>query len=176
MTSLDSRPLRALLLLTTVGTLTAVPAQAADRLELMPDFVVTVVLLSIFIVVIFPLNRLIFQPLLQVIDEREERIEGARRRAEQVEQQAQGALHRYQESIRVAHTEVAEDRRVRLNAAREKLAGVTQQAKQEAEREVTLARGELSASLGEARNDLREAAVGLATLAAERILGRSLTK
>ena len=173
MTFLDSRPVRALRAVV-LGMLAALPAQASEQLVLMPDPSVLLVLLVAFVAVIFPLDRLIFRPLMKVMEMREERIEGARSRADEVQQQAEDALRRYQESIRTAHDAASAERRRRVNEAREQLAGITSQAKEEAEREVARAREELSASVGEARESLREAAAELATLAAERILGRSL--
>ena len=75
LTPLDSKPVRALLAVV-LGMLAALPAQASEQLVLLPDPTVLLVLLVAFVAVIFPLNRLIFQPLLQVMDAREERIDG----------------------------------------------------------------------------------------------------
>jgi F-type H+-transporting ATPase subunit b len=154
---------------------TALPAHASDKLNLEPNPVVTVVLLVAFIAIILPLNNLIFKPLIKVMEEREERIDGARSRAVQVQAQAQQAIERYEESIRVAHDEANAERRRRIDTARGEQASVTQRARAEADREIGRAREELQASLGEARASLRGGAEDLATLAAERILGRSLS-
>lgn len=180
MTSLDMRPgarssRRRLLGACVFGVVTALPAQASDQLELIPDIAVTLALLVVFVLLVLPLNRLIFQPLLKVMDEREERIDGARRRAEQLQQQAQQALDRYAESIRSAHDEATAERRRQLEVARSELHAVTGRAKEEAERDLSRAREELAGSLGEARETLRAGAADLASLAAERILGRSLS-
>lgn len=176
LTSLDSRPVRALPA-AVAGMLAApLPVQASEELVLLPDPGVMLVLLVVFVAAIYPLNRLILQPLMKVMDAREERIEGARSRAAAVQQQAEDALRGYQESILAAHDEASADRRRRVNEAREQLLGITSQAKEEAEREIARARQELSASVVEARSSLREAAAGLASLAAERILGRSLAE
>ncbi len=175
LTSLDFRLAR-LFLAVAVGMLAALPATAAEGLVLVPDLETLPVLLVAFVVVTLVLDPLIFQPLMKVMDEREERIDGARRRADQVQQQAEEALSRYQESIRGAHDDATAERRRRLGIAREGLVRLTNQAKEEAEGEVARAREELSASLDEARDSLRQAADGLAVLAAERILGRSLAE
>lgn len=176
MTSLDFRPARALAAGILV-TLAALPVHASEQLELMPDFAETLpALLVAFVVVTLLLDPLIFQPLLKVMDEREERIEGARRRADQVQEQAEEALNRYEDSIRAAYDQAAVERRRRTDTAREELARLTSQAKHEAEHEADRAREELSASVEEARDSLREGASDLATLAAERILGRSLAE
>jgi F-type H+-transporting ATPase subunit b len=175
LTFLDMRPLRSLPAMV-VGMLAALPANAAEGLVLMPDLETLPVLLVAFVVVTLVLDPLIFRPLMKVMDEREERIDGARRRADQVQQQAEEALSRYQEAILGAHDDATAERRRRMGIAREGLVRLTNQAKEEAEREVARAREELSASLDEARDSLRQAADGLAILAAERILGRSLAQ
>jgi F-type H+-transporting ATPase subunit b len=155
--------------------LVALPASASETLELTPDLVVTGVLFVAFLVLILPLNHLIFRPLLRVMDEREERIAGARRRAERVQVQAQESLQRYEDAIREAYQEASAERRQKLDVARAELQSVTQQARQDAEQELVRARQELQGSLSQARDSLRASASELADLAAERILGRSLS-
>ena len=166
--------LRITVVLGLASLLLALPAQASETLELTPDLIVTGVLFVAFLLLVVPLDRLIFRPLLKVMDEREERIDGARRRAERVQGQAQEALQRYEDAIREAHQEVAAERRRKLDVARVELQAVTQRARQDAEGELLRARDELEGSLADARDDLRGSANELANLAAERILGRSL--
>lgn len=153
----------------------ATPAFASETLELTPDLIVTCVLLVSFVLLVSPLNRLIFQPLLKVMDDREEKIEGSRQRAERVQQQAQEALERYEAAIREAHEDSVAERRSRIDTARAELAAITRQAKDDADRVRARAREELSASLGAARETLRSETRALASLAAERVLGRSLS-
>lgn len=155
--------------------LVAAPAHASDSLELMPDFVVTGILLVAFILLIGPLNALIFRPLLKVMDAREDRIAGARARAGHVEGQASETLERYEEAILGAREEAVTHRRQQLGAARADLLQTTRSAKEEAERELSQAREELDASIGDARESLRASAQELAKISAERVLGRSLS-
>lgn len=182
MTPLDERPARApscraplVSVMTLAALFVASPASASDTLELVPDWQVTGILLAAFVAIISPLNRLIFRPLFQVIDEREERIDGARRRAESVQQQAQEALERYEGSIRAAHDAASAERRRQIEVARAELGETTRRAREEAEREIARAGQELGASLGAARESLRVGAGELADLVAERILGRRLS-
>ena len=155
--------------------LAALPAQASDKLTLEPDLLVTSVLLVSFILLISPLNRLIFQPLLKVMEERDQQIVGARARADHVQTQAQEALERYEDSIRTAHEAATVERRRVLDVAREELQAITRGAKSEADRELGRARDDLEGAVVEARESLRGSAEELASLAAERILGRSLS-
>ncbi len=158
-----------------VSAVAAAPARAAGSLELTPDLWVTGILLVCFVAIIFPLNSLIFQPLLRVMAEREDRIDGARTRATQVQEQAEEALGRYEESIRTAHEEVTAARREKLDAARNEMQSITRDAKDAAAGELSRNREEIGASLEEARQTLRSSANELAQVAAERILGRSVS-
>ena len=153
----------------------ALPAAAAGDLELMPTGWITAILLVAFVAIVFPLNGLIFRPLLRVMDEREDKIAGARRRAAHVEGEATDALARYEDALRGAREESMLERRAQLEAARSDLLTTTRRAKAEAMQELENAREELDASLRDARETLREGSEELARLAAERILGRSLT-
>ena len=132
------------------------------------------VLLVVFIALIVPLNALIFRPLLRVLDARDDKIAGARRRAEQVEGQAEDTLARYETSVRAAREEVLADRRSHIDAARADLLATTQRAKEQGARDLAHAREELESTLAESRETLRGGTEGLGQLAAERILGRAL--
>lgn len=153
----------------------ASPAAAAGDLELMPEGWITAILLVAFVAIVFPLNALIFRPLLRVMDEREDKIAGARRRAAHVEGEATDALARYEDALRGAREESMLERRAQLEAARSDLLTTTRRAKAEAMQELDNAREELDASLHDARETLRDGSEALARLAAERILGRSLS-
>jgi len=176
-----------------VATLVATPALAADSLQLIPDLdlfgaldgvagyeddgglgAMWVMLIS-FVLLIFPLNALIFQPIFRALDERAERIQGARDRSTQLEEEADSVLDRYESAIRDARAESEEARQAQLATAREEQVSLTTAARSAAEGELDRARTELNQSLEEARATLRASADDLATAAAERILGRPLS-
>lgn len=166
----------------------ALPATAAEELVLIPDagFLGLLpglgeglgtlwIMLIGFVVLIFPLNALMFQPIFRALDERAERIQGARDRSTQLQSEADAVLDRYETAIREARRESESQRQGQLATAREEQAVLTTQARSDAEQELERARGELNQSLEEARATLRGSAEDLATAAAERILGRSLS-
>jgi len=178
---------------TLVATLVATPTFAADSLQLIPDLdlfgaldgvagyeddgglgAMWVMLIS-FVLLIFPLNALIFQPIFRALDERADRIQGARDRSGQLEQEADSVLERYESAIRDARAESEEARQAQLATAREEQTSLTTDARSSAEGELDRARTELNQSLEEARATLRASADDLATAAAERILGRPLS-
>jgi F-type H+-transporting ATPase subunit b len=167
--------------------LLATPAVAADSLELIPDYQLfgllgkgegigaLWIMLIGFVVLTFPLNALIFQPIFRALDARAERIQGARDRSMQLQTDADDVLDRYETEIREARSESEASRQSQLASARDEQSSLTTQAKSEAEQELARARGELNQSLEEARATLRESADDLATAAAEQILGRPLS-
>jgi F-type H+-transporting ATPase subunit b len=156
--------------------LAAAPAMASDTLVLVPDwFGVLPFMLVGFVLLIFPLNALLFQPIFRALDERAERIAGARQRSEQLQREADSVLERYEGAIREARGESETARQAKLEVAREEQVQLTAVARGEAERELEGARGEMNQSIEAARASLRASAEGLAQAAAEQVLGRTLS-
>ncbi len=157
-----------------VGLLGAFPARAAGGvLEIFPDERIFY-LIPLFILLIFPLNKLLFRPVFQVLDERDARIAGARKRAEETGAQAEAVLDRYRSAVRSAREEAESGRKEALEGARREQAELTGNARSEAETEINHAREEVAGALVDARSQLREQAQELAREAAARVLGRSL--
>jgi F-type H+-transporting ATPase subunit b len=152
----------------------ATPAHASGQLELYPDPTTLVILIVGFVILIAPLNAMIFRPLFRVIDARAEKIEGATRQAEQLVSQATELTERYRGSIREAREAADVERKEQLEAARSEHGAITGDAKAESDHEIGRARQEIEISLVEARNTLASASGDLAKAAAERILGRAL--
>jgi F-type H+-transporting ATPase subunit b len=150
-------------------------ASAASELVLIPEIRTLVVLIIGFVILIPIVNNLIVKPVYAVLDERQEKIAGARKRAESLEASANDVLSRYQASVREVREEAERMRRGQLDAARSEHAQITGRARAEAEREIEQSQGELRASLEQARDGLRTSAEELARQAAERILGRAVS-
>jgi F-type H+-transporting ATPase subunit b len=156
--------------------LLAAPAHASGgELVLIPELPIVAALVIVFVLLIFPVNALLFKPVFRVMDERAEKIGGARRRAERLEQEAAAILSEYEGAVRGAREQAEVDRRSLLDAARAEHASLTRSARAEAERELEHAREELARSLSDARATVRAGAEELAPLVAERVLGRSLS-
>lgn len=152
----------------------AAPAQAAGKLVLMPDPMTLGILLVFFVLLIFPLNAMIFRPLFRVLDDRDRKIAGATNDAQQLVTKASELMDDYRGKIREARDDAEVSRRQQLESARSEQASITGVAKAEAEVEIGRAREEIGASLAEARTAIEAASREVASVAAERILGRSL--
>lgn len=160
--------------LTLLSGIAATPAHAAGGLQLIPEVAELVTLFVLFALLIFPLNALIFRPIFGVLDEREERIAGARRRGEQLETEAAQIVARYEGEVREVRESSERERRESLDRSRDERATIADAARSEAEAEIERGRMAIASSLDEARTTLRAGAEQLASQAAERILGRSL--
>ncbi len=153
----------------------AEPALASSELVLIPDWPLLAILVVGFVVLIFPLNVLLFQPIFRALDARAERIAGARERSSRLQSQADEVLANCQSAVRQARSESESDRQAGLERAREEQNQLMAAARAEAERELERARREMNQAVEEARSGLRASAEELARAAAEQVLGRALT-
>lgn len=152
----------------------AEPARAAGDLVLIPSPLILISLLVLFIVLIFPLNALIFKPIFNTLDERDRQTTGAREESAEIARKADEILQRYRSELHAARLSAEKARRESVETARKEQARLTGEARMQAEQKVEQGRSELSTSLEQARSELEGHARDLAGAAAQRILGRAL--
>ncbi len=131
-------------------------------------------LIVAFLILVPISNKLVFEPMLAVLDERDARITGASAQASEVAGRADEVFGRYQEAVTAARKEAEEIRREALGDARKSQTQVTAAARSDAEQQVSAVRAEVAASTVEARTQLRSDSEGLARTVAEQVLGRAL--
>jgi len=157
------------------AALVPVAAHAAGDLVLIPNWTRELpVLIVLFVMVIAPTNRLILQPLLRVLDDREARTTGTRARAARLEEEAREVFERCEREIVKTREESERQRRSALEGVRAEAQQMTDAARVGAETTLEGARGELGQALESARRGLRGQSEELAREAAARVLGRSL--
>ncbi len=148
---------------------------AEGGLQLVPDPALLVFLIALFVVLMFPVNALIFRPIFRVLEARTRQVSETRERAESVARQADEVLQRYRESVRAVREEAESDRIQRFEAARGEGTAQLGQARTAAEREIERGRSEVEAALAQARASLQFQAKELARQVASRLLGRPLS-
>ncbi|MCH7867895.1 MAG: ATP synthase F0 subunit B [Myxococcales bacterium] len=156
------------------ASLIATPAYASGKLVLLPNPTTLVPLIIAFVLLIGPLNAMIFRPLLRVLDERDAKIAGATHEAGQLVERARELTQRYRETVREARDDAEVARKQQLEAARSEHASITNEARAQSEVEIRRARVDIEGALVEARETLEATSRDLAKVAAERILGRPL--
>ena len=152
----------------------AAPAFAAGDLVLIPEVPLLLALIVLFLILVVPVNTLLLQPLLRVLDEREERIDGTRNKADSLEREASEILERYESEVRAVREESEQQRRGVLDEARGQSTETTDAARATAEQQIDAARQEVNAALEQARGGLQSQARDLAQQAASQVLGRAL--
>lgn len=156
--------------------LAAAPAAAAsDGIEIFPQPVPLAILIALFTVLIWPANHLIWRPLLQLFDERRERIAGTRARAEKLASEAEDVFTAYQSAVERGRLAAEAERSELLESARREQAQVTADARRAAEAEVAAARDAVGTALDAARAKLAAEARELGRDVAAQVLGRPLS-
>ena len=130
-------------------------------------------LVAIFAVLAIVLNRFAFSPLLAVLEERERRIGGARKRAAELSEQAEALLGRHAQALRGARDRAQVERQVVLEQARGRAQSQVDVARGQAEEQTREARREVDAALDQARGTLRDDADQIAEAIADQLLGAS---
>lgn len=127
-----------------------------------------------FLLLMYLLNRILFRPMLRVLEERRERTEGRRKKAAQLDSESQAIWDDYQKRIQAAKAD-ADRTRTQLirqgEAERERLLAA---ATAQSDKAVAQVRARLRGEAEEARRSLRAQAAQLAESVAQRILGRTV--
>ena len=130
-------------------------------------------LILLFGVLSILLNRFAITPLIQVIDERDRRIAGARERAGNLAEEAEQLVSRHEAALREVRDRAQTERQGLLEDARGRAQSQLDGARQEAESATQTARADVNESLERARNTLRGEADDVAEVIATRLLGGS---
>jgi len=156
--------------------LAATPAQAAEGgLQLVPEPQRLLFLLVLFVVLVPLLNAFLFRPLFRVLEERTQRIDGARARASQLAARAAELVAKHEDAVRGVREVAQRERAQAVDEARRAHQLAIGQARGEAEKQIAATRDDVAAALEAARARLRADAEPLAREVAARLLGRSLS-
>ena len=129
-----------------------------------------------FLVLLYILSKLLYRPLLKVMDERAARIKESLEAAERAKEQAAASQEQMQEDMRKAREEgqqmIAQARDVASRFRDEEMA----KAREEIAAERAKAEADIQRERDAAIEDLRQEFAGLAISAAERVVERSLSE
>jgi F-type H+-transporting ATPase subunit b len=129
-----------------------------------------------FLVLLFILSKLLYKPLLKVIDERSAKIKESLEAAESAKEQAAASQEQMQDDIKKAREEgqqmIAQARDVAARFRDEEMA----KARDEIAAERAKAEADIQRERDAAIEDLRQEFAGLAISAAERVVERSLSE
>lgn len=138
---------------------------------MLPDLSVVWVIFFVLLLT-FVLNRLLFKPLLRVMEERQRAITSARELAERSAHEARRAAAEFDRKTGDARAELYRQMDEMRRTALDERAAIMDQTRAEAESEIAAASAKLQAEAEEARRRLSTDAEALGAAVAERILGR----
>ena len=140
-------------------------------MNLAPNPFFVVVQMVPFVVLIFALSALVFNPLLDYLEERHRRIKGAQS-AKSLGAESDRRMREIETQIASARAEVAEVRSKIIQEAQAEEQRIVTDARSRAEAQVEQFRKELAATQERAASDLRGEVEVLSTDIASRVLGR----
>ena len=150
------------------------PAFAAVGIKLVPEIETLALNFVVLLLLIYPVNRLLVQPLIAVLAERERRSAGASARTDELKQQT-GQLEGTLSDRLAAARSAAQGRRVEiLTRAQQEEREVLDAAREEARAQIEAVRSTIAEEPETARSTLESGARELAREAAAGILGRAL--
>jgi F-type H+-transporting ATPase subunit b len=128
----------------------------------------------LFIFLWLVLNKVLFQPYLRLLEEREDRTSGAQHDSAELEYEGARLRAQYEEKINQARSMAAAERENILQIAREEREKILGQARQEAERHLSVVRQEIAAALAVERRLAAAEAAAIAAEIASKVLGRKV--
>jgi F-type H+-transporting ATPase subunit b len=133
-----------------------------------------VFILALFLILVYLLNRTLFKPIGNILDERENLTEGARSEARAAARRCQELMAQYEAGIRRARAEgYSRIERARQQALQWRTR-LIEETKREAEREIQKARTNIASQAELARRALKEEAHNLALRISRAVLGRQV--
>ncbi len=146
-------------------------ALALQENILKPDATVVVVFLTTWMLV-WVLDRLLFHPVNQILDERERRTRGYRAEAKAMEAESARERARYEEAVKRARAEGYQLVEARRREALERRERLLRAVREEARASVERARRELAEQVQETKGYLEREVEGLAREMVRQVLGR----
>jgi len=141
--------------------------------DLIPNWTLIIQLVIVLSLMVI-LSQILFTPFLTVLQERRNRIEGAEKRAKDLQQQAEELIERYREAIAAGQAQGAGIRdEIRKTSLAEETE-ILQKAMEQANRLIQEVKTRVAEEARAARTELRLQAQNLSREITEKILGRSV--
>jgi F-type H+-transporting ATPase subunit b len=143
-------------------------------LKIPPDWGTFCVLIVSFLVFWFIFKRLLFDPFLKLLADRERKLKGLRDRTEQLIREGREAHERHAREITAVRREALAEREGERRRAEEEVGRMMEEARMAAKDSIEQVRVEIERELRAAEQQLGNLGENLAAELAERVLGRPL--
>ena len=141
-------------------------------IEIVPGLLIVQVV--IFLFVLWFLNKVLFKPILRILQGREEKIEGSLSEADGTEKKAEKTLEQYNEKFRQARKEALELKRKLILEGTEKKEAAIDKARKEAQGFLEEMRRNIAEEAKQTQKTLHQQVDAIGQIMAQKALGRSV--
>jgi F-type H+-transporting ATPase subunit b len=127
-----------------------------------------------FVILMAVLNALLFKPLRAALQARREAIEGSKAKVQDIDEQVQAQIARYEAQLQEARQQGAQERATLRKAAQEEEARILGDANQKSAEKLQTIKEQIQEEAGTARQALRNETEALAKEIAGKVLGRAV--
>ncbi len=128
-----------------------------------------------FIIFLWILNYLIFKPIVRVLNERRERIQGTSEKARLMEAEIQKKLEEYEAKIQAAKGQAANEKERVRRQGEDVAKEIVERARTEMARDIPIIRKQIASEAERVRGELEQRAQEMAREIACRVLGREIS-
>ncbi|HDP26055.1 MAG TPA: hypothetical protein ENN34_11510 [Deltaproteobacteria bacterium] len=127
-----------------------------------------------FLVLMFILNRLLYKPVLKVLDERDERIVGGQQKAKQLTEDRAAFFHEYEQKLYAAKVDAVSAKNVAINQAVEEANAIIEASRKKADGLIHEMQLEMAREMARVKKELEPELGSMAASIAQQILGRKV--
>jgi F-type H+-transporting ATPase subunit b len=127
-----------------------------------------------FLLLMFILNKILYQPILKILEEREKKINDGQQEVKGLAAQGNKLVATYNEKLQAAKVEAMANKANARKDAVEQVNAVIQEARGKAEQEILQVRQRVAEEIEAAKKELEPELASMAATIAEQVLGRKV--
>jgi F-type H+-transporting ATPase subunit b len=127
-----------------------------------------------FFLLIFILNKILYKPILKILEEREQRIEGQQQQAKKTIEDGLVILTDYNKKLYDAKIDAMNTKNAARNEASEQANGIIENSRKKAEEIIARMQQEMASEMAQAKKELDPELSVMAATIAQQILGRKV--
>ncbi len=127
-----------------------------------------------FLALIFLLNIVLYKPILKVLDEREQRIDGQQQQAKKVVEEGQALLGDYNQKLYAAKVDAMNAKNAARSEASNEANVIIEKARKEAEDIISQMQQQMASEISQAKKELEPELGVMAATIAQQIMGRKV--
>jgi len=127
-----------------------------------------------FLLLMFILNKILYKPILKILEEREKKINDGQQEVKDLAAQGNKLVATYNEKLQAAKVEAMASKANARKQAIEQVNAVIQEARVKAEQEILQVRQRVASEIEAAKKELEPELASMAATIAEQVLGRKV--